>query len=247
MATPQSLFSTDPGEIKDLSGRSSAEIFNNSVLPRVNTFLDLLGEDPGGLNEAARRREQQTARDTEVEASLAAEDEDFISQLRDERRSRQQAPGQDLDEYAVGDVGEFNRPVAVEAGESAEAAPVSVDTKGFSKTALKLSNYGYDSDSSPDHNSNVLRIGHANNKLKDGVSAALTKSLARRYGLKTGDYFEVLTDDGKVLRRRYDDTVPTKYKGKPLPETVDLYERRGSNSFAGKVVGLRPLKKTPTE
>jgi hypothetical protein len=107
---------------------------------------------------------------------------------------------------------------------------------------IKLSNYGYDSDSSPDYNSNVLRIGHANNKLEDGVSAALTKSLASRYGLKTGDMFEAVTADGKILKRRYDDTVPPKYKGKSLPETVDLYERKGSNSFGGSIVEIRPLR-----
>lgn len=107
--------------------------------------------------------------------------------------------------------------------------------------SLKLSNYGYASDSSPDYNSNVLRIGHANNKLEDGVSAALTKSLAKRYGLKTGDMFEITTADGKTMQRRYDDTVPRTYRGKPLPETVDLYELGGSNKFGGKVINLKKL------
>lgn len=108
---------------------------------------------------------------------------------------------------------------------------------------IKLSNYGYDSDSSPDYNSNVLRIGHADNKLVDGESAALTKSLADRYGLKSGDMFEATTEDGKKITRRYDDTVPNTYKGKPLPETVDLYNQNGSNSFGGKVIGIKPLGK----
>lgn len=106
---------------------------------------------------------------------------------------------------------------------------------------IKLANYGYASDTSPDHNSNVLKIGHANNPLKDGLSAALTKSLASRYGLKTGDMFEVTTADGKTMTRRYDDTVPTTYKGRPLPETIDLYETKGSNTFGGRVVGLKKL------
>lgn len=106
---------------------------------------------------------------------------------------------------------------------------------------IKLANYGYASDTSPDYNSNVLRIGHANNPLKDGVSAALTKSLAKRHGLKTGDWFEIVTDKG-VMKRRYDDTVPTSYRGKPLPETVDLYELRGSNKFGGRVSEIRPLR-----
>lgn len=106
---------------------------------------------------------------------------------------------------------------------------------------IKLANYGYDSDTSPDTNSNILKIGHSNNPLKDGVSAALTKSLATRYGLKTGDMFEVTTADGKTMQRRYDDTVPNFYRGKPLPETVDLYETKGSNSFGGRVTGLKKL------
>ena len=113
----------------------------------------------------------------------------------------------------------------------------------FDKTAIKLANYGYASDTTKDYNSNVAKIGHANNKLESGVSAALTKSLAKRYGLKTGDYFEAITADGKVLRRRYDDTVPSTYKGKALPETVDLYEQSGSNKFGGTVVGLRTISK----
>lgn len=106
---------------------------------------------------------------------------------------------------------------------------------------LKLSNYGYDSDSSPDYNSNVLRIGHADNPLEDGVSAALTKSLASRFGLKTGDMFEATTSTGEVLRRRYDDTVPGTFKGRALPETIDLYNLKGNNKFGGKIVNLRPL------
>jgi hypothetical protein len=110
--------------------------------------------------------------------------------------------------------------------------------------SIKLANYGYDSDTTPDYNSNVKKIGHANNPLVDGYSAALTKSLAKRYGLRTGDEFEIVTADGKRMVRRYDDTVPTTYRGKKLPETVDLYETKGSNSFGGKVVGIRPVKKT---
>lgn len=108
---------------------------------------------------------------------------------------------------------------------------------------IKLSNYGYDSDSSPDHNSNVLKIGHANNKLEDGVSAALTKGLAESHGLRSGDMFEATLADGTTIQRRYDDTVPNTYKGKPLPETVDLYNQNGSNSFGGRVIGIKPIGK----
>jgi hypothetical protein len=134
-------------------------------------------------------------------------------------------------------VEDYNAPIAPTA--SAPASPATPIPR--SKGGFKLSNYGYDSDSSPDYNSNTLKIGHSNNPLKDGVSAALTKSLAERFGLKTGDYFEAETSDGKVLRRRYDDTVPTSYRGKKLPETVDLYEVNGSNKFGGQVTSIRKL------
>ena len=115
-----------------------------------------------------------------------------------------------------------------------------IDAQKKNSDGIKLSNYGYDSDSSPDHNSNVLKIGHANNKLEDGVSAALTKSLAERHGLKSGDMFEATLADGTTITRRYDDTVPTTYKGNPLPETVDLYNQSGSNNFGGKVISIKP-------
>ena len=69
--------------------------------------------------------------------------------------------------------------------------------------------------------------------------------MAQRLGLKTGDRFEVVTDDGRVFQRRYDDTVPSMYKGKPLPETVDLYNRSGSNKFGGVVKEIRPLANKP--
>lgn len=108
---------------------------------------------------------------------------------------------------------------------------------------IKLSNYGYASDSTPDSYS-AAGIGHANNKLESGVSAAITKSLANRLGLKTGDWVEVQTADGKTLRRRYDDTVPSYDKRTgALPETVDLYEKGGSNSFGGRVTSIRKVTK----
>lgn len=130
------------------------------------------------------------------------------------------------------DVVDYNAPLEMQP----QKAFLPIQEGGF-----KLSNYGYASDSSPDYNSNVLRIGHANNRLEDGVSAALTKSLAQRYGLKTGDMFQITTADGETQTRRYDDTVPNTYKGKPLPETVDLYELKGSNKFGGKVTSIKKL------
>lgn len=227
------MFSTDPGHLFDFSGKRPADIFNEAILPKVNSFADLLGEDPMGLEDARRRRETQLQQDLSREAYAEQQDDAFLNQLN-ERRAQQ---------------GAARPPLAVDTGFDAGGydAPITRPPARTGGGKIKLANYGYDSDSSPDHNSNVLRIGHANNKLEDGVSAALTKSLAKRYGLKTGDYFEAVTADGKVLRRRYDDTVPTTYKGKPLPETVDLYERNGSNNFGGSVVGIRPLRSRPKE
>jgi hypothetical protein len=220
------LFSADPGKILDFSGKRPADIFNESILPKVNSFLELSGTDPGGLEARAQEREQQLERDLAVEEQMFDRgDEDFLSQMQ--QRNPLPAPGQDYSGLAVSSE-DYDAPVP---------KPAEKGTGGF----IKLANYGYASDSSPDYNSNVLKIGHSNNKLVDGVSAALTRSLAIRHGIRKGQEFEIVTADGKTLRRRYDDTVPTTYKGKPLPETVDLYNTKGSNNFGGKVIEIRPI------
>lgn len=237
----QGLFSTDPGKIIDFSGKRAAGIFNESVVPQVNSFLDLLGDDPSGLEEARRRREENTSRQMQGEMFAAKEDEDFMQQMRARRPALIEQGEDPVQTYNAPPTAALPKPT----GPITKEDMVDANIGDFDKVNLKLSNYGYSSDSSPDYNSNVLKIGHANNKLESGVSAALTKSLAKRYGLKTGDEFEVITADGNVMRRRYDDTVPTKYKGKPLPETVDLYDVEGSNSFGGKVVGIRRAGKKP--
>jgi len=233
-STPQQLFTPDPGTITDFTGKRPADIYNESVMPTVNSFLDLLGDDPGGLDEARKRRQQQAA----VDASLldeAPQEQNFVDQMLARKRGEEPVLPVDNDLYVTPTV-DYNSAESNAPG----SAPTKTEFKGGMK--IKLANYGYDSDTSPDYNSNVLRIGHANNKLKDGVSAALTKSLAKRLGLKTGDYFEAVTAEGKVLKRRYDDTVPSVYRGKKLPETVDLYERSGKNNFGGTVVDIRPIR-----
>jgi len=206
------------------------------VVPQVNSFLELLGEDPAGLDAATRRRDENTSRQMQDEMFAAKEDEDFIQRFRADQRTSLM----DNDEDPVAS---YNPKPTADLPQSdislSKEDVVQANAGEFNKVKVKLANYGYDSDSSPDYNSNVLKIGHSNNKLVDGRSAALTKSLAKRYGLKSGDEFEVLTADGEVMVRTYDDTVPTTYKGKPLPETVDLYDTKGSNSFGGTVVGIR--------
>lgn len=173
------------------------------------------------LSEGDAVRNQELERNTAEDLYSSQNDDAFLSQVLSKRSAPMVEPMMD-----------YNAPIG-----EAVVTPSQPQTGGF-----KLSNYGYDSDRSPDYNSNVRRVGHANNKLEDGVSAALTRNLAKRYNLKTGDYFEAVTADGEVLKRRYDDTVPVSYLGKSLPETVDLYERSGKNSFAGKVLEIRPLK-----
>lgn len=238
--TTQGLFSTNPGTIADFSGKRGVDIFNESVVPQVNSFADLLdGGDQ--LDEAKRRREEQSQRLREGEMFAAQEDDEFLQRMRERKAPQMEQPEDPVATYNPAPTANLKSPEINITKEDV----VDANIGDFDKVNLKLSNYGYSSDSSPDYNSNVLKIGHANNKLESGVSAALTKSLAKRYGLKTGDEFEVLTADGKSMRRRYDDTVPTTYRGKKLPETVDLYDVKGSNSFGGKVVGIRRAGKKP--
>lgn len=223
MIAEAKLFSSDPSHMFDFAKTRPSEIFNKAILPNVNSFLDLLGDDPAGLEDAAKRRSEELGYRVEQEALNSRTDQNFVDQLSQNQLQQQPVFQPEASE-------DYNAPVTRPTAQT--------DSPG---EKLKLSNYGYSSDSSPDYNSNVLRIGHANNKLQDGLSAALTKSLANRYGLKTGDMFEATTADGKTMRRRYDDTVPTKYKGRALPETVDLYELGGNNKFSGVVTGIRAL------
>lgn len=222
-----SLFSSDPGKFQDFSGISAADIFNRSVLARATEVVDIFGNALAGLDEAADRRKKQLDQDLASDLFRKQQDDSFLA----DRENQKSAPSILPENF------DYNEPLPDTAPQKEVVA-----TGDFIPAKIKLSNYGYDSDSSPDYNSNVAKIGHANNKLKDGLSAALTKSLAQRHGLKTGDMFEAIDANGKVYRRRYDDTVPTKYKGKKLPETVDLYEVGGRNNFGGTIVGIRPLK-----
>jgi hypothetical protein len=182
-------------------------------MPRTNEVVDIFANSDAGLLDAASRRDAQLKNDLETDLFRQQQDDNFLAdQFAREKRAPDGPAPEDYNMALPDAPGEY--------------APVG----DFSKSKIRLSNYGYSSDSSPDHNSNVLRIGHSNNKLEDGVSAALTKSLARKHGLKTGDMFEAIASNGKVYQRRYDDTVPTTYKGKALPETVDLYDLRGKNN-----------------
>jgi hypothetical protein len=113
-------------------------------------------------------------------------------------------------------------------------------TSSTSGVNIKLSNYGYASDAMPDTNS-ANGIGHANNQLEDGKSAAISKSLATRLGLQTGDMVELETSKG-TFQVRYDDTVPsTDSRTGDLPETIDIYRKNGSNGWGGKVLKITKI------
>lgn len=107
------------------------------------------------------------------------------------------------------------------------------------RTNLKLSNYGYASDTTPDSYSRKS-IGHASNMLRDGQSAAISKSLAKKLGLKRGAVLEIQTTQGKRVVT-YDDTVPPGDKRTgPLPETIDIFRKsEGSNEWGGRVQGVK--------
>lgn len=111
------------------------------------------------------------------------------------------------------------------------------------KSGIKLSNYGYPSDTTPDTNS-ANGIGHRNNSLIAGESAAISKSLADRLNLKHGDKVKVETTKGD-FEVFYHDTVPsTDSRTGDLPETIDIYRPKdGSNSWGGNVTGVTKITK----
>ena len=128
-------------------------------------------------------------------------------------------------------------------GQTFDETKTDMVPKSADDSFIKLSNYGYADDTTPDSNS-ARGIGHSDNKLEDGTSAALSKSLANRLGVKTGDWLNIQTTQGP-MRVRYDDTVPDsdpRVNG-PLPETIDIFRRNGSNGWGGKVTGIE-LEKT---
>jgi len=110
---------------------------------------------------------------------------------------------------------------------------------------IKLSNYGYASDSTPDtYSSNG--IGHRSNRLTDERSAAITKSLATSLGLQHNDWFRITTTKG-TFTLQYADTVPSYDKRTgALPPTIDIYRKQnGSNSWGGTITSFQKLGKSP--
>lgn len=212
-----SLFSTDPSKLTDF-----AQVKTSDILASLDQNAQRIAMQAQEMDDSLAFKSDQNA---ELVSSLLdsqplpqnVDEEDYASPL---------VPNQKLGAAMTSEPQPQGQPQASKGG----------------KMSIKLANYGYASDTSPDYNSNVLKIGNRNNKLEDGVSAALTRSLAKRLGIPHGGWFNATTADGKVLRRRYDDTVPTTYRGKALPETVDLYNINGSNNFSGKIVDIQPFK-----
>lgn len=123
------------------------------------------------------------------------------------------------------------------------ARPGRIDpsTSALPKGGLKLSNYGYPSDTTPDSNS-ANGIGHSNNKLIAGESAAISKSLADRLKLQHGDKLKIETTQGDFTVF-YHDTVPaTDSRTGDLPETIDIYRPKdGSNGWGGRVTKVSKI------
>jgi hypothetical protein len=109
------------------------------------------------------------------------------------------------------------------------------------KGGVKLSNFGYPSDSTPDSNS-AKGIGHKENKMIAGESAAISKSLADRLKLKHGDKIKIETTKGDFTVF-YHDTVPaTDERTGDLPETIDIYRPKdGSNGWGGRVTKVSKI------
>lgn len=243
MFAPQTnLFSTDPGKIADFTGLRSSDVFNQVVVPRASELEKVLQSNVSQILDAPRPRgafDPSLLNDFVGDSMVSAfsfSDPQNAPRASGERPRSQAQPNVVLDDY--------DKPLPQLKPPAPEAVkPEKLRPSGdFAKeSSARLTNYGYDTDAHADYNSNVLKIGHANNPLIDGVSAALSKSLAKRHGIKPGQWFEVVDGDGKKYQRRYDDTVPSSYKGKTVRETVDLYDRNGSDNFRAKVVGIRPL------
>jgi len=172
---------------------------------------------------------------------------DYHSKLNQEDREREQMTSEYADwvedhpeathDEVLKAIKDLGASVDTEAARKAKLSTQSKPTR-LAKP-LKLSNYGYSSDTTPDSYSRKS-IGHASNTLRDGQSAAITKTLAVQLGLKRGAVIEIETTKGRRLVT-YDDTVPSHDKRTgSLPPTIDIFRKsNGSNSWGGKVTGVR--------
>lgn len=104
------------------------------------------------------------------------------------------------------------------------------DTFSGGSGPIRVTNYGYSGDHTPDTNSNKLRKGSRNNRLVPGVSAALDPELARQIGARPGDIIAIEHDNGTQYVT-YDDVAELQSG----TGTIDIYRpNSGSNNWAGK-------------
>ncbi|HRZ39514.1 MAG TPA: M23 family metallopeptidase, partial [Candidatus Omnitrophota bacterium] len=112
---------------------------------------------------------------------------------------------------------------------------VSIKAKGLED--VQATKYGYQSDEHIDSNS-LNGIGHSNNRLVKDVSVALMAETANALGVSSGDLIVIRLKNGQTLLGRYDDTIPSLYKG----HRVDFYTPSGELSFDGQKVELFSYK-----
>lgn len=215
------------GERFDLSdGELDLEdLYNNMLVPMVNRL------DP--MNNVARADQsvinaEKQSQDIDVESSRS---------YQELQSPMTQAPSAPTSYRALGESMQSQKP-RVSGLEAPAPASENTTLEGLN---IKLSNYGYASDTTPDSYS-ARGIGHANNSLVSGRSVAITKRLADKMGIQRGAVLEIDTDKGKKLVT-YDDTVPSYDKRTgALPDTIDIYRKNGSNSWGGKVQGVRIVR-----
>ena len=130
------------------------------------------------------------------------------------------------------------------------------DTSGGYTTqppsGVTLTHYGNAADTTGDSNSaqgiGAFSFSSAPGSLIPNYSAALSDSVAQRYGITPGQSFTVSTSSGQTYNLVYADTVPATYTdpntGEVIAEgdRVDIYDPNntlgGANSFSQSITGI---------
>ena len=129
---------------------------------------------------------------------------------------------------------------------STEVIPSTNNGGNCTVQPIKLTNYGYLTDTSSDCNSipdstkcsdtqNKPKVptGNHGNALQDGISAAVTKSLEDTCGLKYGDKFIAVTSQGTFNLVDADRAPENDYR-------IDVFRRsNGSNNWGGTVTSIQ--------
>jgi len=111
---------------------------------------------------------------------------------------------------------------------------------GFQSTGgpIEITNYGYSGDYTPDTNSNRYATGLGGTRpLIPGISAALTRSMARKLDVEPGAVIEFLDGRGRSYLVTYDDRSPQGNLN------IDVYRPTfGSNYFRAHVRAARVVR-----